>query len=111
MVFSCDLCFEPATIATSMAIDRPGAIDAALIRAGAQRRTAERRLVCCATNASAAGRGKKSATAVAGKAIEAKPSSGQIKPSGVAWDAIEHGDDEEILAGVGLNEGCRVWAS
>jgi hypothetical protein len=28
--FTSDLCFEPATIVASMAIDRPGAIDAAL---------------------------------------------------------------------------------
>jgi hypothetical protein len=31
-----------------------------------------------------------------GKAIEAKPSSGQIKPSEAARAAIEHGDEEEI---------------
>jgi hypothetical protein len=29
-----------------------------------------------------------------GKAIEAKPSSGQINPSGAAWAADEHGYEE-----------------
>jgi hypothetical protein len=40
--FSCD--FEPATIAASMAIDRPGTNDAAPLAAGAQRRMPAARL-------------------------------------------------------------------
>jgi len=36
-----------------------------------------------------------------GKAIEAKPSSGQIKPSEATCVAIEHGDEEEIWRTLG----------
>jgi hypothetical protein len=75
-----------------MAIDRPGAIDAALDfepkRSGG-RRGAD--LVWCARNAGASRQGKEVGDRRCGKVIEAKPSSGQIKPSEAVWAAIEYG--------------------
>ena len=79
-----------------MAIDRPGAIEPhprRSRRAGAQRRTAGRRLSCLARGMPSAGvpascagwpgRGKKSTGRRCGQTIEAQPALGQIRPSEV----------------------------
>jgi hypothetical protein len=64
---------EPATIAVSMAIKSPQAIDDAPVRAGAQRRMAAQRLSCLREEW-AKPRGRKSWRRHCGKAIEAQPS-------------------------------------
>jgi hypothetical protein len=71
---------EPATIAVSMAIKRPQAVDDAPVRAGAQRRMAGERLSCLREEW-AKPRGRKSQRRHCGKAIEAQPSCGQIASS------------------------------
>jgi hypothetical protein len=63
-----------------MAIERPGAIDAASLATAAQRRMARERLSCFARNGGVAGRRRKSIGAIAAWAIEAQPAFGQIKP-------------------------------
>src|SRR5713101_6564478 len=79
--------FEPATIAASMAIDRPRAIDDAPLGAGAQRRMAAERPppsrghAFLAREEWAQPRGRKSRRRHCGKAIEALPSCGPITPS------------------------------
>jgi hypothetical protein len=71
---------EPATIAVSMAIKRPQAIDDAPVRAVAQRRMTAQQLSCLREEW-AKPRGRKSRCRHCGKAIEAQPSCGQIAPS------------------------------
>src|SRR6516164_10828108 len=76
---------EPATIAASMAICRPKAIDdAPVFGPKAQRRMAAVRLSCLARNGRSPGEESLTA-AVAAQAIEAQTSFGQIKPSEARW--------------------------
>jgi hypothetical protein len=83
---------EPATIAVSMAIKRPQAIDDAPVRAGAQRKMAMPRLSCLREEW-AKPRGRKSRRRHCGKAIEAQPSCGQIassmRPRGCVPDGLQ----------------------
>ena len=75
------LMFEPATIAASMAICRPKAIDdAPIFGPKAQRRMAAVRLSWLARGMGEAQGKKVDPSAVAAQAIEAEPCFGQIKP-------------------------------
>jgi hypothetical protein len=74
-----------------MAIDRPGAIDAAL-DFEPQRSGGWRAPTCLMREECRRSRqGKEVGASRCGKAIEAQPSSGQIKPSRGLMAAIEHG--------------------
>src|SRR5208283_5108139 len=74
------LCFEPATTAASMAMDRPRTIGDAPTWAGAKRRTLSTRLSCLARNGRSPGEESR-CDGVAAQAIEAQPVFGQIEPS------------------------------
>jgi hypothetical protein len=73
-------CYEPATIAASMAVCRPKAIDDAPIF-GPERSGGWRRRDFLASRGMGEAQGKKvSPAAIAAQSIEAQPSFGQIKP-------------------------------